>query len=162
MGSDECVQEVRCEVGGRTQIVECNPMHPDLQCAWHVLLQCAGPRCHHFLRTMPPSKSVEYAQGHDHGMLRSMEAILGSLPRNPAQNETAHTLATLPMRMGGLGFRSAVRMAPAAFWASWAHALPTIATRLPQAATSIVHRLTNGEAIGDCLGELQEAVRSLD
>ena len=33
--------------------------------------QCAGPRCHHFFRTMPPSKSMEYAQGHDRGMLRS-------------------------------------------------------------------------------------------
>ena len=27
---------------------------PDLQCAWQVLVQCAGPRCHHLFRTMPP------------------------------------------------------------------------------------------------------------
>ena len=37
-----------------------------------------------------------------------------------------------------------------------------IATRLHQTATSIVHRLTNGVAFGGCLGELQEAVTSLD
>ena len=34
-----------------------NPKVPDLQCAWQLLVQCAGPRCHHFLRTVPPSQS---------------------------------------------------------------------------------------------------------
>ena len=33
------------------------PWIPDLQCAWQVFLQGAGPRCHHFL-TMSPSCSV--------------------------------------------------------------------------------------------------------
>ena len=28
---------------------------PDLQCDWQVLVQCVGPRCHHMLRTMPPT-----------------------------------------------------------------------------------------------------------
>ena len=45
---------------------------PDLQCAWQVLVQCAGPRCHHFSRTMPPSRSAEYAEGHDVGMQQAM------------------------------------------------------------------------------------------
>ena len=40
------------------------PSVPDLQCAWQLLLQCAGPRCHHFLRTVPPTQS--------RGMLRVM------------------------------------------------------------------------------------------
>ena len=35
---------------------------PDLQCAWQILLQCAGPRCHHCLRTLPPSQSDWYAR----------------------------------------------------------------------------------------------------
>ena len=149
VGSDEFVQEVSdARLEEERKLWNAMTWMPDLQCAWQVLLQCTGPRCHHFLRTMPPSKSMEYAQGHDREMLRSMEAILGSLPGNPAQNETAHTLPTLPMRMEGLGLRSAVRMAPAAFWASWADARSMTATRLPQAATSIVHRLTNGKAIG--------------
>ena len=163
VGSDEFVKEVSdARLEEEHKLWNAIPWIPDLQCAWLVLLQCAGPRCHHFIRTMPPSKLMEYAHGHDRGMLRSMEAILGSLPGTPSQNETAHTFATLPMRMGGLGLRSAVRMAPAAFWGSWADALPMIATRLPQPATSIVHRLTNGVAIGGCLGELQEAGTSLD
>ena len=29
---------------------------PDAQCAWQILHQCAGPRCHHFLRTVPPTQ----------------------------------------------------------------------------------------------------------
>ena len=34
-----------------------------------VLLQCAGPRCHHLLRTLPPSQSLEYAVRHHEGMV---------------------------------------------------------------------------------------------
>ena len=36
---------------------------PDVQCGWQILVQCAGPRCHHFLRTVPPSQSRQYAVG---------------------------------------------------------------------------------------------------
>ena len=140
VGSDEFVKEVSdARLEEEHKLWNAIPWIPDLQCAW----QCVGPLCHHFIRTMLRSKLMEHAQVHDRGMLRSMEAILGSLPSTPSQNETAHTLAALPMRMGGLGLQSAVRMAPAAFWASWADALPMIATRLPQTATSIVHRLTS-------------------
>ena len=35
----------------------------------------------------------------------------------------AHQFASLPMRLGGLGLWSVVRMALAAFWSSWADAL---------------------------------------
>ena len=31
---------------------------PDLQSAWQILLHCAGPRCHHLLRTLLPSQST--------------------------------------------------------------------------------------------------------
>ena len=101
---------------------------PDLQSAWQMLLQCAGPRCHHFLRTVPPDQSARYAVGHDLGMRRAMESVLGSLPGTKRQKECAHELATLPLRLGGLGLRSARRMAPAAFWVSWADALPMLST----------------------------------
>ena len=88
---------------------------PDLQCAWQLLLQCAGPRCHHMLRTVPPSRSFRCAQGHDAGMQRAMEVLLGSLPGDDAQVEMARNMTTLPLRMGGLGLRSALRMATEAF-----------------------------------------------
>ena len=103
------------------------PSVPDIQCAWQILLQCAGPRCHHWLRTVPPSCSATYAVGHDVGMMNTMDALFGGLPGDAGQQEMAHTLASLPMRLGGLGLRSAARMALAAYWASWADALPMIA-----------------------------------
>ena len=32
---------------------------PDLQCAWQILLQCAGPTCHHCLRTLPRCQQLQ-------------------------------------------------------------------------------------------------------
>ena len=63
---------------------------PAPQCAWQIHLQGAGPRCHHFLRTLPDW----YARHHDEGMLLAMEHLLEGF-------------ATTPMRLGGLGLRSA-------------------------------------------------------
>ena len=111
---------------------------------------------------MPPSCSVECALGHDMGMQRTMDALMGGLPGNEAQVTEAKTLATLPMRMGGLGFRSTERMAPSAFWASWADALPMIADRLPQVAGHVVGAVTNEEVPTGCLGELKDAAAQLD
>ena len=70
-------------------------------------------------------------------------------------------LSLLPMRMGGLGIRSASRLGPAAFWASWADALPMLEKRLPPLAAEIT-TILEGEQVGGCLGELQLATRMLD
>ena len=52
-------------------------------------------------------------------------ALLGELP-NEREVTMARTLATFAMRLGGLGLRSAERIAPAADWASWAGALSVL------------------------------------
>ena len=52
---------------------------PNLQCAWQILLQCAGPRCHHFLRTIPPQQSAKYTDNHDKGMMEVVQTVLGSI-----------------------------------------------------------------------------------
>ena len=78
-----------------------------------VLVQCAGPRCHHFLRTLPPSQTGEHADGHDLGMMQAMESLLGGLTGEVSHRLWAHHLASLPMRLGGLGLRSARRMSQA-------------------------------------------------
>ena len=81
VGSDAFVQaasEDRLEEERR--LWEAIPLVLDVQCGWQILLQCAGPRCHHFLRTVPPSQSARYAQGHDTGMRHAMEAVLGGVP----------------------------------------------------------------------------------
>ena len=135
---------------------------PDLQSSWQILLQCVGPRCHHLLRTLPPSQSAYYAAEHDEGMQRTMWALLGDIPGGDQEKQDAARLATLPMRMGGLGFRSAVRMAPAAHWASWADALPMLLERLPVVAQNAVNVLDGDVNVDGCLGEVRQAAAGLD
>ena len=55
------------------------------------------------------------------------------------------------MRLGGLGLRSARRMAPRGYWSSWADALAMIHQRLPQVADSITDRLEGAVAVEGCL-----------
>ena len=120
VGSTRFVEEVvNKRLEEEAQLWKVIPTVPDLQAAWQILLQCAGPRCHHMLRTLPPPQSEEYAQAHDAGMLRVMDTLL-ALSGDPQEVEVAHNIASLPMRLGGLGLRRAQRMAPAAYWASWA------------------------------------------
>ena len=61
------------------------------------------PRCHHLLRTLLPSHSVGFTQGHDAGMQRAMESLLEGMPGDAHQQTMARDIASLPMRMGGRG-----------------------------------------------------------
>ena len=55
-------------------------------------------------------------------------------------------LASLALRSGGLGLRSALRTAPAAYWASWADTLPMMWQRCPQLAGTFCAALMDAEA----------------
>ena len=57
--------------------------------------------------------------------------------------------------------RSAERMAPAAYWASWADAMPMLEQRLPQIMADIMSQVAEPIATG-CLGELQASAARLD
>ena len=103
------------------EFLRCIPWVPALQCAWQLLVQCAGPRCYHFLRTVPPSHSAAYAEGYDLGMQEVTSTLnfswnLEGLPGDARQQEVARRVASLPMRLGMLGLRSVLRTAPAAYW----------------------------------------------
>ena len=78
------------------------------------LVAVCRARCHHFVRTLPPSESQFYAEGHDRGMMETMHHLLGGFTGNELQRFEAHRIATL----GGLGLRSASRLRHSAFWAS--------------------------------------------
>ena len=141
LGSDAFVrQHVHERIADEQRLWDAIPEVPGLQCAWQLLLQCAGPRANHFLRTLPPSQSAEYARAHDQGMWTACQALLGGLPGDEASVEMARLIASLPMRFGGLGLRSALRTAPAAYWASVADALGVLNRRLPTVAASAVER----------------------
>ena len=139
---------------------EAIPTVPDLQCAWQILLQSGHPRANHTMCTLPPSVSVEYCRAHDEGIWATVKALLDGIPAH--EEEDSRQLATLPMRMGGLGLRSAVRCAPAAYWASWSDALHMISQRTPEVADDVVWRLSEEEPPEGCLVELRAAASELD
>ena len=90
-------------------------------------------------------------------------ALLGQLPGTPEQIDRARMVASLPMRMGGSGLRSAGRCARAAYWASWADAIPMISHRNPTVANSVVESLSGDAAPQeDCLAQLHECGQTLD
>ena len=138
---------------------EAIPHVPDLQCAWQILLQSSSPRANHTLRT---KLSAQYAQGHDEGMWNTAKALLGEVPGTAEEVREAERVARLPMRMGGLGLRSAVRCADAAYWASWADALPMINERTPAIGNLVVQTMDDGSTDTSCLAELKEAADRLD
>ena len=135
---------------------------PDLQCAWQILLQSAGPRANHTLRTLPPKLSADYAQGHDEGMWNTATTLLGEVPGTAEAVREAECVAKLPMRMGGLGLRSAVRCVDAAYWASWADALHMIHERTPTVADLVVRTMDGGLSDVGCLAELKQATDRLE
>ena len=132
---------------------------PDLQCAWQILLQSANPRANHTMRTMPPSLSAACCVAHDEGIWSTAKGLLGGIPDE--REEEAHALATLPMRMGGLGLRSAARCARSAFWASWADSIQMIHQRTPGVAVAVVRRLCDEGPLDGCLQELRQAATEL-
>ena len=55
--------------------------------------------------------------------------------------QLARAIAFLPATLGGLSLQSAMRRAPAAYWAAWADALPIMGARLPALAEHCVQAL---------------------
>ena len=99
IGSEQFVSEkLQDRIDKERRLWHAIPNVPDLQCGWQILLQSANPRANHTLPTFP--LSADYALAH--------------IPLEDAPH--ARDIATLPMRMGGLGLRSAVRCV---------HTLPT-------------------------------------
>ena len=74
-------------------------------------------------------------------MWKSVDALLGGLPGSDEERAAARQLATLPMRLGGLGMRSASRTAVAASWAPWADALPMLVDNVIQEHSNASSRI---------------------
>ena len=73
-----------------------------------------SPRSNHVLRLLPPNSTVDFALAHDVAMGDCLSALLQAGPLPPSTLD----LARAPLRLGGLGLRSAVAVASAAHWAS--------------------------------------------
>ena len=97
---------------------------------------------------------------HDEGIWSTAKQLMGI---DDATDPECQQLASLTMRMGSMGLRSATRCARAAFWASWADALPMIKDRTPQIAHQVVTSLSSAQpAVAGCLAELHEAATVFD
>ena len=107
------------------------------------------------LRLLQPGLTAAFAVAHDAALLDCLSDLLqrGPLPALPAR------VAQLPLRLGGLGLRSAVTSAPAAYWASWADSLPVFQRQLP--ALLEVARLEAGVSPALCLQAAAAAVAGL-
>ena len=161
IGSEEYIARKLDErISKERELCRAIPTVMDLQCAWQILFQSANPHANLSMRTMPPSLSATHCCAHDAGIWETAKALLGDIPGD--RELEAQQLSTLPMRKGGLGLRSAERCAPAAYWASWADALPTISRRNPEVASEVVRRLDNQEPNHGCGAELQEAATLLE
>jgi hypothetical protein len=128
IGSDDFVQRtVLQRVRELGLVVPLLDLLRDAQMQYLLLRCCAHPRVSYTLRGVPPGLALLGAQQHDATIREGLQRIL------PGAELSARALqvAGLPVRIGGLGLTSAVRISPAAYLGSWAQ------VAAPLAATSV-------------------------
>ena len=115
------------------------PAFRDVQSAWALLLHCGAAHANYFLRVIPLDRSQRYAADHDEVLWKCLCAV-SDIPKDPC-TITAREASSLPMALGGIGLRSAVRTSMAAYWASWEETWKMISQRHPGVADVVVHEL---------------------
>ena len=120
------------------------PLLPDVQSACALLVHCASARATYSLRVVSPEQSFQFATSHDTALWECLGTVVG-VP-TPHIRSTTHESVCLPLAFGGLGLRSAVRTAAAAYWASWGDSLGMIQQRHPAVVRTLVHELVGGQS----------------
>ena len=92
-----------------------SPSVPDLRCAWAVTGAKRQSQSEPHPPDLPPSLSHAYGEAHDAGIWNTVVAMMHGLLGFDVERDEAQRVATLPMRMGGLGLGCATRCAEAAF-----------------------------------------------
>ena len=118
-----------------------------------LLLMCGATRAYFWLRALRPDDTENFARRHDESVWTCLRQILGT-PNAPA---TAHILSTLAFSAGGLGLTSAVRVRPAAQWASWADSFRMVRQRHPAIAERMMAGLVGDDPIKQCRQAVLEA-----
>ena len=119
------------------------PRVNDPQAAYLLLLMCGATRANFWLRALSPDDTEDFARRHDENVWTCLRQILGT-PNAPA---TAHILSALAFSAGGLGLTSALRVRPAAHWASWADSLRMVRQRHPAIAERMVAGLAGDDPV---------------
>ena len=124
------------------------------QAAFLLLLMCGSTRANFWMRAVRPEG---FATRHDENVWACLREILG-MPNAPPE---AHVIATLVLSAGGLGLASAVRVRPAAHWASWADSLRMIRQRHPLIARLITAGLEENSPL-PCFRSVRQCQQTLD
>ena len=103
----------------------------------------------HLLRTMPPPEVQPLARSHDCDILNTFTTVF-ALPSEEHWDAALHGIqyivwvaqARLPLRLAGMGLRDSQRTSIAAYWASWADALPDLVARFPALGRRALHHFT--------------------
>ena len=139
LGSPEFVRARLLELSASYQrLVDKIPFVSDLQSAWLLLLSCAASRPNYILRVLHPEATREFATLHDTAMRRCVETLL-----DVRMDDQTWNVGSLPLSLGGLGLRSAVRGRSAAYWSSWADGLHMIRRRHALVADLIIRELSS-------------------
>ena len=112
------------------------PEEQDLQSAWSLLVHCASARANYLLQVVEPQSVANFARSH--GMWRCLCRMTRI---DVVQEEHIRSAPGMPLVLGSLGLRSAVRLSKSAFWASWADCLPMVFSRHRDVAIRFVVNL---------------------
>ena len=126
------------------------PRVPVVQSAWLILFHCASARANYQVRVMRPEVVLEFAAAHDENLWRGLCAIL-DVPTN-ACTRNARDTSSLPLSLGDLGLRSAIRTRDT---------LPMVRSRHPRIADIMVCHL-EGVTQSPCLGAANNAAAEMD
>ena len=121
----------------------------DPQIRWCLLKYCVEPRINHLLRNVPPESIGALAEVHDTHMQECLLALFNSSPALAA--DITKRVASLPLRYGGCGLRSAVRTSPAAYWGAWADVLSFVQSRFPDLANDLRTHLQAEHTLVQCV-----------
>ena len=93
---------------------------------------------------MPFPLCKPIAEWHDAAIWQSLLALFDLEPA--CVGDESWYVSSLPIRLGGLGMRSSVRLAAAVHWAAWADVFENLHKRFPSLASKITLALNNGSA----------------
>ena len=159
------------KLGEEAQLISSLLKLPSIQIAWLLLYFCVVPKINHFLRTLCPCDVEIIADKHDERLFTIFRCIF-NIPCEESWNDRFHLIdfsscayqSKMPLRFGGCGLRDSNRIAPAAYWASFADVIPIIHERFPVIGDKIFSYLSNpdGSRPIRCLDHAEKAGRCLD
>ena len=96
-----------------------DPVGPRSASRFQLILMhhCASARANYLLRVIDLQQLQQFAQMHDQRLWHCLCELLEIAP--DMCDDVARSSASLPLVLGGLGLRSALRTREAGFWASW-------------------------------------------